>query len=127
MHVLTHKPPDVIYAASVLAASAVLRSLFGCIFPLFTGKMYEHLGVHWASSIPAFLALACMPFPFLFYKYGEKIRLKCKYSAEASHILEKILAKQQPAQEDEGITECEEGGGEKGNQDTKTAPTTEVK
>uniref|UniRef100_A0A1Y1LQU3 Major facilitator superfamily (MFS) profile domain-containing protein n=2 Tax=Photinus pyralis TaxID=7054 RepID=A0A1Y1LQU3_PHOPY len=117
----------VIYAASVLAASAVLRSLFGCIFPLFTGKMYEHLGVHWASSIPAFLALACMPFPFLFYRYGEKIRLKCKYSAEASHILEKILAQQQPAQEDEGITECEEGGGEKGNQDTKTAPTTEVK
>ncbi|KAG8416713.1 hypothetical protein J3458_007277 [Metarhizium acridum] len=117
----------VIYAASALAGSAVLRSLFGCIFPLFTGKMYEDLGVHWASSIPAFLALACMPFPFLFYKYGEKVRLKCKYSAEASHILEQILAKQQPAQEDEGITECEAGGGEKGNQDTKTAPTTEVK
>lgn len=69
--------------------------------------MYEDLGVHWASSIPAFLALACMPFPFLFYKYGEKIRLKCKYSAEASRILQQMMAKQQDAQENEGASGVE--------------------
>lgn len=129
-HILTHYE-DVIYAASVLAASAVLRSLFGAVFPLFTTYMYKDLGVHWASSIPAFLALACMPFPFLFYKYGEKIRLKCKYSAEASQILQKMMAKQQPVQEDEAVTEGEEG--EKGtekeseNGNVKETATTEVK
>ena len=79
-----------IYAASVLAANSVLRSLFGAGFPLFTRQMYATLGIHWASSIPAFLALACLPFPFLFYKYGEKIRMKCKYAAQAHMIMEQL-------------------------------------
>ncbi|TWU76708.1 hypothetical protein ED733_002532 [Metarhizium rileyi] len=116
----------VVYAASVLAGSAVLRSLFGAVFPLFTRNMYENLGVHWASSIPAFLALACMPFPFLFHRYGEKLRLKCKYSAEASRILQEILAKQQPAQEGEVVTEGEEGEKERTIEHRNTAtPTAE--
>ncbi|KAG5927649.1 hypothetical protein E4U53_002832 [Claviceps sorghi] len=92
----------VIYAASVLAASAVLRSLFGTVFPLFAGSMYQDLGIHWASSIPAFLSLACLPFPFLFYKYGERIRSKCRYSAEASAMLKQMMTKHQPADEEEG-------------------------
>ncbi|KAL5360339.1 major facilitator superfamily domain-containing protein [Aspergillus floccosus] len=80
-----------IFAASVLAASSVLRSLFGAVFPLFTTYMYEDLGVHWASSIPAFLAVACVPFPFLFYKYGPAIRRKCKYSAESDDFMRKLM------------------------------------
>ena len=79
-----------IYAASVLAASTVLRSLFGTVFPLFTSYMYADLGVHWASSIPAFLALAFAPFPFLFYKYGETIRMKCKYAAQAHDVMAQL-------------------------------------
>ncbi|KAM0173769.1 hypothetical protein ACHAPC_010266 [Botrytis cinerea] len=80
----------VLYAASVLAANSVLRSLFGAAFPLFTSYMYKNLGIHWASSIPAFLALACVPFPFLFYKYGASIRMKCKFAAEAARVLAEI-------------------------------------
>ena len=53
--------------------------------------MYEDLGVHWASSIPAFLAVACVPFPFLFYKYGPAIRRKCKYSAESDDFMRKLM------------------------------------
>jgi hypothetical protein len=79
-----------IYAASVLAANSVLRSLFGAAFPLFTSQMYSRLGIHWASSIPAFLALACLPFPFVFYKVGERIRMKCKYAAQAHKIMEQM-------------------------------------
>lgn len=52
-----------IYAASALAANSVLRSLFGMAFPLFTSYMYRNLGIHWASSVPAFLALMCVPMP----------------------------------------------------------------
>ncbi|KAI1643834.1 MFS general substrate transporter [Daldinia loculata] len=80
----------VIYAASVLAANSVLRSIFGAAFPLFTTAMYNNLGIHWASCIPAFLALACLPFPFLFYKFGGRIRMKCKFAAEAAKVLEKM-------------------------------------
>jgi hypothetical protein len=79
-----------IYAASVLAANSVLRSLFGAAFPLFTSYMYANLGIHWASSIPAFLALACVPFPFLFYKHGATIRQRCKFAAEAAVLQEKM-------------------------------------
>lgn len=80
----------VIYAASVMAASSVLRSLFGAAFPLFTPYMYRNLGIHWASSIPAFLTLASVPFPFLFYKIEESIRMRCKYSREAAAVLSKM-------------------------------------
>ncbi|KAL8693192.1 MAG: hypothetical protein Q9218_001936 [Villophora microphyllina] len=79
-----------IYAASVLAANSVLRSLFGAIFPLFTNYMYDGLGIHWASSIPAFLALVCVPFPFLFYKYGAGIRMKCRYARQAAEVMERL-------------------------------------
>lgn len=87
-----------IFAASVLAASSFLRSLFGAAFPLFTSYMYDDLGIHWASSIPAFLAVACMPFPFLFYKYGAAIRARCKFSAEAEAFMKRIMAQAQQAQ-----------------------------
>ncbi|KAM5463538.1 MFS siderochrome iron transporter 1 [Microsporum ferrugineum] len=80
-----------IYAASVLAANSVLRSLFGAAFPLFTRYMYQNLGIHWASTIPAFLALACVPFPFLFYKYGADIRKRCKFAGEADAFMQKII------------------------------------
>ena len=79
-----------IYAASVLAANSVLRSLFGAIFPLFTTYMFDGLGIHWASTIPAFLALVCVPFPFLFYKFGSRIRLNCKYSREADEAMQAL-------------------------------------
>ena len=72
-----------IYAASVLAANSIIRSLFGAAFPLFTAQMFQRLGIHWASCVPAFLSLACVPFPFLFYKYGSRIRKKSKYASEA--------------------------------------------
>lgn len=88
-----------IYAASVLAANSVLRSLFGAVFPLFTTQMYDTLGIHWASSVPAFLALACLPFPFIFYKYGESIRMKCKYAAQAHAIMEQIRRHESKIQE----------------------------
>lgn len=79
-----------VFAASMLAANTVLRSLFGAAFPLFTNNMYENLGIHWASSIPAFLALACVPFPFVFYAYGERIRLSCKFSAQSEEFMRQL-------------------------------------
>ncbi|OTB02263.1 hypothetical protein M426DRAFT_62599 [Hypoxylon sp. CI-4A] len=77
----------VIYAASALAANSVLRSIFGAAFPLFTTAMYDNLGIHWASSIPAFLSIGCLPFPWLFYRYGAAIRMRCKFAAEAAEAL----------------------------------------
>ncbi|KAK4106492.1 MFS general substrate transporter [Parathielavia hyrcaniae] len=95
-----------VFAASALAANSVLRSLFGAAFPLFATHMYRDLGVHWASSVPAFLALACTPCPLLFYWYGERIRMRCRYAAEAAAVLEKMHA----AHEGQEGTVAVEGG-----------------
>lgn len=86
-----------VYAASVLAANAVLRSCFGAGFPLFTAAMYKNIGIHWGAAVPGFLALACMPLPFLFYKYGPAIRKKCKYASEAQAIMQQIIAARKEA------------------------------
>ncbi|KAH8601093.1 MFS general substrate transporter [Bisporella sp. PMI_857] len=87
-----------IFAASVLAASAVLRSIFAAVFPLFVAKMYAALGVNWATSVPAFLSLACVPFPFLLYKYGERIREKGKYAQEAKQLLTQLMKAKEPVE-----------------------------
>lgn len=89
-----------IFAASVLAANSVLRSLFGAAFPLFTTQMYDRLGIHWASSIPAFLALACVPFPFIFYRYGPAIRERCKFPAESAAFMRKLRESSHESEEE---------------------------
>lgn len=80
-----------IYAASVLAANALLRCIFGAVFPIIATYMYDGLGIHWAPTIPAFLSLLCMPAPFLFYRYGAAIRTRCKYAAESHRYLQKLM------------------------------------
>ncbi|EKJ75017.1 hypothetical protein NXS19_007679 [Fusarium pseudograminearum] len=62
------------YAASAIAASTVLRSLFGALLPLAGGSMYKSLGYGWGTSVLGFVASAAIPLPLIFYKYGERIR-----------------------------------------------------
>ena len=73
--------------------------------------MYKSLGVHWASAVPGFIALACFPFPMLFYKYGEKIRRRCKYSADAARFLDSL--KSDLERQRSGVSKAEEEEGEK--------------
>lgn len=79
-----------IFSASVLAGTAIIRSVLAAAFPLFTGKMYADLGLHWASSVPAFLALVFAPFPFVLYRFGERVRERCRYSAEAIAVMKEL-------------------------------------
>ncbi|KAI0898916.1 MFS general substrate transporter [Annulohypoxylon nitens] len=109
-----------IFAASVLAANSVLRSLFGAAFPLFTSYMYANLGIHWASSIPAFLALACVPFPFLFYKFGPAIRKRCKFAGQSAAFMKKLQDAQASSGRDESTEQEEEE-----KKDARTASTGE--
>ncbi|KAG0689526.1 Synaptic vesicle transporter SVOP [Pichia californica] len=68
------------YAASALAAKTFVRSIWGACVPLFTIQMYHRLGYQWASTLMAFISLACCIIPFLFYKYGARIRQSSKYA-----------------------------------------------
>lgn len=69
-------------ANSALAANAFVRSLVAAAFPLFSTQMYEKLGVQWATSLLAFLCVALVPFPILFYLYGKRIRGWSKFAME---------------------------------------------
>ncbi|TVY89136.1 Efflux pump [Lachnellula willkommii] len=69
-----------LYAASSLAANSFARSSFGAAFPLFGVQMYHKLGDQWATSLLGFLTLAMMPFPYIFFRYGKKIRGKSRFA-----------------------------------------------
>ena len=66
-------------AASAVAANGILRYVLGAAFPLFTLQMYQGLGIHWAGTLFAFVALAMMPVPWAFYKWGNVVRKSSKY------------------------------------------------
>ncbi|PHH78535.1 hypothetical protein CDD82_3002 [Ophiocordyceps australis] len=72
-----------LYAASALAANAFVRCLFAAAFPLFGNHMYERLGYQWASSLLALLTLIMMPFPYIFFRYGKRIRAKSRFASKA--------------------------------------------
>ncbi|OTA54163.1 MFS general substrate transporter [Hypoxylon sp. EC38] len=114
-----------IFAASVLAANSVLRSLFGAAFPLFTTYMYQNLGIHWASSIPAFLALACVPFPFLFYKYGAAVRKRCKFAAQSAAFMAKLAESQAAASSGQEESEDEKKGQAREEEEPESADDSE--
>jgi hypothetical protein len=63
-----------VYAASATAAATVIRSLVGALLPLAGNKMYNTLGIGWGTSLLAFIAVAFLPVPLIFYRYGERIR-----------------------------------------------------
>ncbi|KAH8725828.1 benomyl/methotrexate resistance protein [Phaeosphaeriaceae sp. PMI808] len=62
------------FEASATAAATAVRSLIGALVPLFGRSMYEAMGLGWGTSLLGFLTLAMAPLPWLFFKYGEKIR-----------------------------------------------------
>lgn len=64
------------YSASALAASKVLQSLVGAFLPLAGKPLYNQFGLGWGNSVLGFIALSLAPIPWLFFKYGEKLRTK---------------------------------------------------
>jgi hypothetical protein len=64
-----------IYAASAISANILLRSIVGAVLPLIADRLYRGLGLGWGNSLLAFIALSTCPLPWLFYKYGERLRL----------------------------------------------------
>jgi multidrug resistance protein len=71
------------YVASALAAKTLIRSGAGAAMPLFIAIMFRGLGNGWAASLLAFVSLAMVPIPFLFYRYGKAIRAKSKRAASS--------------------------------------------
>ena len=71
------------YGASAIAANTFLRSVFAAAFPLFITPEIHTLGVGWGVSIFAFVSVALIPIPYLFFVYGRRIRAKGAWSRES--------------------------------------------
>ena len=67
-------------AASAMAALTCTRSICGAGLPFATQKMYATLGVHWAGSLLGFLALLVGVVPWVFWKWGARIRGKGRFA-----------------------------------------------
>lgn len=50
----------------------------GALLPLSSKEMYAKLGYGWGNSLLAFVSLALVPIPFVFIRYGERIRKASK-------------------------------------------------
>ena len=79
----TYSYPPIILA-SALAANNLARYVLASVFPLFTVQMYQNLGVDWASSLFGFIAIAMMPIPWIFTKYGPYLRKASKFNKQAA-------------------------------------------
>ena len=68
------------FAASAIAGNTFLRSLCGAGFPLFDRQMFDGMGIQWAATLLGCVAVVLAPIPFIFYKYGPKIRQRSAYA-----------------------------------------------
>ncbi|KAJ5134635.1 MFS multidrug transporter [Penicillium atrosanguineum] len=64
------------YAASANATLTATRSLVGALLPLAGPKLFDSLGLGWGNSLLGFIALAFIPVPIVFSRYGQRIREK---------------------------------------------------
>lgn len=88
-----------IYAASALAGNAVLRSIMGATLPLAGPSLYATLGPNWAGTLLGLLEVLCIPIPFVFYRYGHKIRQKSALIRSMREDKEKAERKRKRAEE----------------------------
>jgi len=68
-----------VFAASAMGAASCSRSLFGVILPFAARPMYSRLGIGWACSVLGFLSLVMALIPFVFIRFGDRIRANSKF------------------------------------------------
>ncbi|KAJ5765264.1 hypothetical protein N7520_004823 [Penicillium odoratum] len=95
-------------SASAQSAASCTRSILGAVLPLAAKPMFNRLGIHWACSLIAFLALGVSIIPFAFIRYGDRIRANSKFCQELKRIkqLEQLELEREVNQQD-GDTDLE--------------------
>lgn len=63
-----------LHAASALAASSLVRCIFGATVPLAGPSLYASLGLGWGNTLLGLCALTVVPASLCLVKYGEAIR-----------------------------------------------------
>ena len=72
------------FAASAVGFLTIMRSIAGCIFPLFAPSMFQSLGHGLGSTVLAGILLVCgVPVPGLLWMYGREWRMRSRICAMA--------------------------------------------
>ncbi|KAB8239227.1 MFS transporter [Aspergillus alliaceus] len=69
------------YAASAIAGNSLVRYVFGGVLPLAGTRMYQAMGVNWAGTMLALLEVLLTFIPFVFLRYGGKIRQRSRMAS----------------------------------------------
>lgn len=69
------------WGASAIAANTFLRSILAACFPAVVIPLYRKLGTGLASTCFAGFAVFMIPIPFLFYRWGEWLRTRGRWSS----------------------------------------------
>lgn len=68
------------YVASAVATKTFLWSMAGASVPMFVVQMYDGMNPHWASTLLALVSTGMMVIPFVFFKWGNRIRASSKHT-----------------------------------------------
>ncbi|KAI4750660.1 MFS general substrate transporter [Aureobasidium sp. EXF-3400] len=79
-----------VYASSSLAALAFLRGIVSGVMPLFAHQMFTGLGSNIAGSIIAGVATLFCVMPFIFFRYGKRMREKSRFARKSVEMNEKF-------------------------------------
>lgn len=81
-----------VYAASAIGSLAVLRSIAGCVFPLFAPALYRSLGYGWTSTIlAAFAVVIGGSAPWLLRTKGAALRAQSLYASGDTIIYDEVV------------------------------------
>ncbi|KAI9820151.1 MAG: hypothetical protein M1826_000945 [Phylliscum demangeonii] len=74
------------FAASAIAATTLLRSLATAGFPMLSRCLFRALGLQWAASLLGCLALLLVPVPVVFYVYGPSMRARSQFATAPAFV-----------------------------------------
>lgn len=68
------------HAPVALASITMARYLIAGGMVMAARPVYEGIGVHWTMTLLACIAAVLAPAPFVFWKYGSRLRAKSRYA-----------------------------------------------
>ena len=95
------------FAASAQGIASTCRAIGGALLPFAARPMFTRLGISWACSLLAFLSLGMALIPWLFIKYGDRIRANSMFCQQLKRMDEEEAEREEKRQHSERATRVE--------------------